>query len=1292
MFKNFFALVIIICFIISLSPVSANDNQNITKYNSFSDLNSTINNVNVDEIKLVMDYKYNESCDKFYGGVVVNRSLTVDGQGHVIDGDNSARIFKITSHNVTLKNITFMNAYADEGGVIYSISNNLTIYNCTFINNYAKTGGVIHADSTAFIQNSNFVNNSAERGGAVYSHNTNLTIDSCQFIKDFANSLGGGVVCDDVNLTLYNTGFINTESKKGEGGGLYLLSSNLNACNLTLSNSCAFFGAAITALDSKLFIFNSSFKNNSAKYCGGAVYQIYGSADISSTDFIENTALNGAGLFVDGADILNVSHVNFTRNSALNCGGAIYSFFNNCSVFRDINFSSSTDDVYNSSELNLTIGNGNYTMYVSNQTFNQVLPSYYNLCDEGHVTSVKNQKNGGNCWAFAALASLESCILKASGTNLDLSEQNVKNLMAKYSPWGYNNRYPNSGGSLDLAVSYLTGWLGPVLESDDIYRDDSAISPVLESIAHVQNVLYLKRSNYTDNDAVKSAILNYGAVATSMYYSYNLYLNSDKQVYQYYTGNQSTNHAVVIVGWNDSVDIAGAPGPGAWIVKNSWGDSWLSSYNQNGYFYVSYYDTRFLTPDTYSAITFVLNDTQKFDKNYQYDVSGRTDYLIFENTTTVWCKNIYTSTDDEFLTGVSTYFEKNTTFELTVKLNGEKYLSENLTAVPGYWTIPLNHPAPLCEGDVFEVIFKLVSDGDVSFPISEYLSLNKLAYSENISFLSFDGENWTDLYDFEWTYPGHTYASQVACIKAFTTFMKLNSTVESFNITYDKLDLFNVSLSILDEKGFGVGNGNITLTTGDECYTGEVYNGECVFNIPLKAGLNNLEIQYGSNNYFPSYFTYSVNISRMSLDLNITISRNFNTALISFDLSQKVNETLTVFINDKKYVIDTIDGFAALNLSNLEYGEYVINSTLNSDFYTAGNVSSLFCDVKKTFIEISDINTTYNSGKILTLTLKDEFNRKLSDQLINITLNNSTFTHITDSTGKVSFPLNLKNSIYNISADYWGDDNHIKSHNSSSVSVVSSIILPNITVYSLNAFYTVHLLDSNLNHLNDTVVGFKIGNVEYYFKSDENGDVSFQIPLSDGDFTITVTNTANGEVSSQNISVVKRILQNTDMTIYQGKTAFYKIRLVSDNGEAESSVAVTLYFNGVAYDFVSDGDGYVYLNLKKFKPGQYHINTQYKGFKVSNTIIIKNRLSARNIVVGKGKNIKFKAKLIDCDGKVLINKKILFKFKGKKYKVKTNKKGTATLKIKNKYKSGKYRILIKYSKFKIYKTIKIKRN
>ena len=265
---------------------------------------------------------------------------------------------------------------------------------------------------------------------------------------------------------------------------------------------------------------------------------------------------------------------------------------------------------------------------------------------------------------------------------------------------------------------------------------------------HVQNVVFLQRNNFTDNDDIKKAIMTYGAVFTTILAKF------DARGYQYYQSS-SVDHAIVIVGWDDDLVFSGAPGKGGWIIKNSWGANW----GNQGYGYVSYYDTTCVPiGKTDSAFTFILNDTIKFDKNYQYDIQGKTDFFL-NSSSTVLYKNVFKSTDDEYLAAVSTIFEKETYYEFKIYVNGELKTTQSGFTNAGYYTFNLKQMIPLNVGDVFEIVFNITVDGDAGVPISESISFNKEYYKENTSFISYDGVNWTDFFDLKWNYSSHTYKS-----------------------------------------------------------------------------------------------------------------------------------------------------------------------------------------------------------------------------------------------------------------------------------------------------------------------------------------------------------------------------------------------------------------------------------------------------------------------------------------------------------------------------------------------------
>ena len=1212
----------------------------------------------------------------------------VNPQNTIINGNFTKLTISgdVNFRNVTLKNFQFIN----EG--------NLNAVNTFFINslpvhlqddtvNYYGGGIFAELNKNIYLENCSFINNSAPYGGAIYAKGGNLTIINSLFYNTTAYYMGGAILGESgVRIIINNTKFILAKSVDDAGGAIYIVSSSLRASNSTITNCSGSFGAGILSLKSDLDLYNLTFWGNAAKYDGGAVYQYYGSLNLNSSNFISNTARNGAGLFTNDVDVLNITHNEFVYGSASNYGGAIYSFLKNNFSYEDNLFENNNaylfDDVYLTSKVNLTISNGDYRLYVLNQTSNTTIPEIYDLRELGYLTPVKDQVRGGNCWAFAAIAALESCILKASGEVLDLSEENMKNLMAWYSDYGRNIRNPNDGGDNDMPIAYLVSWLGPVSENDDSYDDKSQLSPVLNSLMHVQNVIFLKRDNYTDNDAIKQAVMNYGAVATTMYYGANLTWEVGGRKICYYYADESTptNHAVTIVGWDDSVKVSGAPAPGAWIVRNSWGSNWLggASYaNHDGYFYVSYYDKVFARPGDYASYTFILNDTKHFDKNYQYDISGVTDYFYLHQNT-LWYKNAFNATDNEFLAAVSTYFNKNTSWELYIYVNSKLQLIQNGSSIPGYYTINLDYPVPLVKGDIFEILFKITTAGDVGFPISESMSVTKMSFSPGISFVSFNGENYFDLYDFSHEYPGHFYFNQVACIKGFTQSITLNCALDKLDIVRDGLDLFNITINLKDENNNSVRNGEVIFTVNGINHTVSMYDGIGFLQIPFSLGINNISWSFSSPNYYSCSDNTTYEVLPIKLTFNITVNQQFNNAVVSFIFSQNITENLTVSLNGVNRTVETINGFSSIDLFDLEYGEYNISAFIDNKFYDGRNSTNFFINVKKTYIDCMNLTTVYNSSVSYSIRLYDQFNQSVAGRKVKFAIGEHIYYNTTDENGRAFISLNLITGVYSVLISFEVDELYIQSQNSSVITVKSSISPPDNIKYAFNSNYEVYLLDKNGNPLNNTLVKLIFDNENYNVRSDDDGKVSFKIPANSGDFTIELINPETLQKFGQKITVIKRITQNNDISVYFGNTPDFKVRVCDDKGEYKAGLKVKLTVNGKIFELNTDQNGWASLKIN-LKIGKYTVISEYNGYKVSNKITVKPTLITKNKKFKKGKIVKYSAKLLNKNGKPLKNKKITFKVKGKTYKAKTNKNGVAKVKIKN-LKVGKYKIIIKYAK------------
>ena len=388
----------------------------------------------------------------------------------------------------------------------------------------------------------------------------------------------------------------------------------------------------------------------------------------------------------------------------------------------------------------------------------QTLPSSYDLRALGKVSAVKNQFSCGACWAFAAMSSLESYLLP--GEMLDLSENNMKDLS------GFDLG-ACQGGSAEMAIAYLVRWGGALNESDDPYM--SWPSPVdLPAVRHTQEVLQIpNRANSLDNDNIKWAVMTYGAVFTEMYFGGPGYYNPSAAAY-YFSG-LDINHAAAIVGWNDTYPVSNftspPPGPGAFIVKSSWG----TYFGDGGYFYVSYYDTM-IGEENY---VFTAEPATNYDSIYQYDPLGWDTAMGF-GSETASLANIYTANGNEYLKAVSFYTPSiNSTYSISVYTNVDKGPIDGLAVgtpqsgtimYPGYHTVVLKASVPLTIGERFAVVVRLTTPGFnypvfIEVPYSTFTG--KATANPGEGFASSDGNTWTDMVAIR--------ENTSVCLKAFTT-------------------------------------------------------------------------------------------------------------------------------------------------------------------------------------------------------------------------------------------------------------------------------------------------------------------------------------------------------------------------------------------------------------------------------------------------------------------------------------------------------------------------------------------
>ena len=359
-----------------------------------------------------------------------------------------------------------------------------------------------------------------------------------------------------------------------------------------------------------------------------------------------------------------------------------------------------------------------------------------------------------------------------------------------------------------------------------------------------------------------------------------------------------------------------------------------------------------------------------------------------------------------------------------------------------------------------------------------------------------------------------------------------------------------------------------------------------------------------------------------------------------------------------------VGSVSAIDLSNSS--DDSISEHIFQDFMQSKDVPEdiLANGTAATALAGNDTELYYKDGTSFRVLLCDVNGTALPDQSVIFNINGNNYTRITNEDGIASIKINLNSGSYGISSYYAGTDVYGASNATNIVNVLSTIKGHDIEKYFKNdTQYYATFVDAKGNLLADTAVNFNINGVYYERKTNEKGTARLNINLPSGNYILTATNPVNGEMSSNNITVLTTLCAYDLVKYYRNDTQYY-VTVINGAGKPVINQEVTFNINGVLYTRTTNDKGIARMNIN-LNPGDYTITSihPFNGEMHSNNIEVLPTISADDLNMIYRDGSRFTAKVLDDKGNSLANSDVIFNINGIHYTRVTDKDGNAHLNI-----------------------------
>ena len=538
---------------------------------------------------------------------------------------------------------------------------------------------------------------------------------------------------------------------------------------------------------------------------------------------------------------------------------------------------------------------------------------------------------------------------------------------------------------------------------------------------------------------------------------------------------------------------------------------------------------------------------------------------------------------------------------------------------------------------------------------------------------------------------------------------KSPSTLSASDITALDNQTLNLTVDLKDMLGNGIASSQVSLllTTfeGEVVMNTKVMSddaGHAIFRLRLDSGNYIAKLTYGGNNFYlgsSAISVINVNASDSKIktvlfagDTQLSDSSRFYVALSDENGTVIRNADVRFIINNKEYSSRTDESGRAYLNRTLSPNIYVVKAFYDGDMaYRQSQISSkIYISSITTQLHAQKLVKYYRNGTQFHAVLLDGDDNPISGKTISVMVNGGIYNCTTDVDGWITLEIDFKPGFYEVECSYYADDVSQNSFDRTNITVLSTVMGNDVVKYYGDAPYmNITFLDGTGSAIENSSFIINIDGKNYHALINEKTFL-FDLNLDVGEHMISVTNPYDGLSASYRLTVLPTVEAGGLTKVINSKYV-YVASFLDKKGNVLKNTDVDIIINGIRYSYKTDSMGKVKLDMN-MKPGNYRvtaINPKTGDYVENDVRVLPSIVSNKNMAMYYGSAKAFKVKIIGNNAKAVgAGKTVKFKINGKSYKVKTNKKGYASLKIKLNPK--KYTVITSYNGYKVSNRITVK--